>query len=245
VHRLDARAKLTAASLVAVASVLATSPLSHAAVLVVLVLAFAAARLPARLVADGVRGAVWIALFVVIANVGWEIVLRRGPSWAAGEGAARSPLAVALVVARLFELVLLALLVTATTVPVDAAEAVERLLRPLARLHLPVHELGTLLVLSLSFVPLFAREARTLADAHRIKMGGARWTPLDRVRSLAPLVVPLFLAVVRRADELAVALDARCFAPGAPRTSLSPGRWGRAETAAVGVAALVVLGARL
>jgi len=241
---LDARAKLIASTLVATAAVLATTPVAHASIACVLAIAFVAARLPPRLVWDGVRAALWLVLFVVIANVGWDLVLRRVPEWAAGEGAARTPAALALVVARLVELMLLALVFTATTVPVDAAEAVERVLRPLGRLRVPVHEVGPLLVLSLGFVPLFAGEARALAAAHRMKVGRARWTLADRARSLAPLVVPLFLAVVRRADELAVALDARCFVPGAPRTSLTPGRWGRVETAAVGVAMLLLVGSR-
>ena len=229
----------------AVAIVLASSPWAHALVLLTLAVAFCAARLPAVLVARGVRSALWLVMFVVVANLGWAAVVRRVPEWAAGEPAIATPWGLALLVARLFELILLAMVFTATTVPVDAAEAIERLLQPLARLGLPVHEIGPLFVLALGFVPLFAREARALADAHRVKIGRARWTLADRVRALAPLIVPLFLGVVRRADELAVALDARCFVPGAPRTSLAPGRWGAAETCTVGVAAALIAASQL
>jgi energy-coupling factor transport system permease protein len=241
---MDARAKIIAVTLTAAAILLAQSPWAHALIVATLVVAFTAARLPVGLVANGVRGAAWLVAFVAVTNVAWAAVVRRIPEWA-GEGAIVTPWGLSMLVARLFELILLALLFTATTVPVDAAEAAERLLEPLERLRLPVREIGPLFVLSLGFVPLFAREARALADAHRIKIGRARWTPVDRVRALAPLLVPLFLAVVRRADELAVALDARCFVPGAPRTSLTPGRWGKSETCAVGVAAALVAATRL
>jgi energy-coupling factor transport system permease protein len=143
---------------------------------------------------------------------------------------------------RLFDLLVLAAVFTATTVPVDAAEALQRLLQPLARLRLPVHEIGTLLVLSLSFIPIFLEEARHLAAAHRVKRGLGRWRFGDRLRAVVPLLVPLFLGVLRRADDLAVALDARCFVPGAPRTSLVPAHAGGAEVAVL-VASAGVLAA--
>ena len=237
VHRLDARAKIVAALLVAAGAVAASALWMQAVLAGSLLMGFGAACLPWRLVTAGVRGALWLVLFVAAANLGWAFWLARWGAWGGGEAAVRTPAELALLLLRLFNLVLLAALFTATTLPVDAAEAVERLLRPLARLRVPVHELGFLLVLTLSFVPLFLREARTLSDAHRIKRGRARWTLFDRARALVPLAVPLFLAVFRRADELAVALDARCFVPGARRTAYVAGRLGWPEWAAVTAAA--------
>jgi energy-coupling factor transport system permease protein len=142
---------------------------------------------------------------------------------------------------RLVVLVLLSVLFTATTVPVDVARGFARLLAPLGRLRLPVHELGMLLVLALSFVPVFFAEARTLAAAHRLKVGRARWGLAPRLRAALPLVVPLFVAVLRRADELAVAMDARCFVPGRPRSAYVPARFGGAEIGflALGLAILL------
>lgn len=240
-HRLDARAKLASATALAVAVVLASEPLALAVVALVLLAGFAAARLPVSLLLRGLCGAAWLLAFVAAANVGWAWVARRA-AWATGETALEHPALLALALFRLFDLLILAALVTATTVPADAAEAVERLLRPLRRLRLPVHELGTLLVLSLSFLPILLGEARDLAAAHRSKRGSRRWGLLDRARAVVPLVVPLFLGVLRRADELAVALDARCFEPGAPRTSLVPGRLGAAEIAALAAGLLVLAG---
>lgn len=239
VHRLDARAKLVAALLVAVGAVAASALWMQAVWTAILLAGFGAARLPWRLVLAGIRGALWLVLFVAAANVGWALWLARLGAWGGGEAAVRAPGELGLLLLRLFNLLLLAALFTATTLPVDAAEAVERLLRPLRRLRIPVHELGFLLVLTLSFVPLFLREARSLSDAHRIKRGRARWTLADRARALVPLAVPLFLAVFRRADELAVALDARCFVPGAPRTAYVAGRLGWPEWAAVTLAAVL------
>jgi energy-coupling factor transport system permease protein len=230
-----------AAACIAGACVLASRLAAQGLLLGVLLAAFAGARLPVRLLARGLGGAVWLLAFVAVANGAWFLVTRQA-GWAHGEAAVHTPAELAVLLARLCNLLLLAVLFTATTVPVDAAEGFERLLRPLRRLRLPVHEIGMLLVLALSFVPIFLREAHHLADAHRMKRGLRRWGWRDRGRAVVPLLVPLFLSVLRRADELAVAMDARCFEPGAARSSLVPGRFGAGEavTLATGALALAV-----
>jgi energy-coupling factor transport system permease protein len=240
-HALDARAKLVACVCCAGASVLSSRVAGQVLLLAVLLAAFALSRLPWRLLGRAARGAAWLLLFVALANGAWYAVTRQA-GWAAGESSVQTLGGLAVLLARLANLLLLAALFTATTVPVDAAEGLERLLRPLARLRLPVHEIGMLLVLSLSFIPIFLREARHLADAHRTKVGLRRWRWRDRVRAVVPLLVPLFLSVLRRADELGVALDARCFEPGARRTSLVPGRFGGAEVAVVTAGVLALAG---
>lgn len=240
-HGLDARVKLAASFCLATATVLAEHLGIQALLLAISIVAFALARLPWRLLGRGLRGAAWLLLFVTAANAGWFVVTRRF-EWAVGEASVQSAGALVVLLVRLLDLVLLAALFTAITVPVDAAEGLERLLRPLARLRLPVHEIGMLLVLSLSFIPIFLSEARRVSDAQRLKRGLRRWRRLDRLRAVVPLVVPLFLAVLRRADELGVALDARCFEPGARRTSLVPGRFGLAEVLALLVGAGALAG---
>jgi len=232
VHRLDARVKLIIAVLLATAVVTSARLAVQVGLLLVLCAVFAGARLPVRLAMQSLRGAAWLAAFVVAANLGWALIGRHAAR-AAGEGALDRADGLAGLALRLVNLLLLATLLTATTVPLDAAAAVERLLRPLRRWRVPVHDVGMLLGLALSFVPLFQREASALVDAHRTKHGGVRWGILDRARAAIPLLVPLFLAVLRRADEVAIALDARCYRPGMPRTSLVPGRWSAVEWAAL------------
>ena len=241
-HALDARAKLVACVCLASAAVLSERVLGQAILLGLLGLAFAVARLPWRLVRRGLRGAAWLLLFVALSNGGWYLVTRQ-VAWAGGEASVQRADELAVLLFRLLDLVLLGAVFTATTVPVDVAEGLSDLLRPLARARLPVHEIGMLLVLSLSFIPIFLREAHHLSDAHRMKRGLRRWRARDRLRAVVPLLVPLFLSVLRRADELGVALDARCFVPGARRSSLVPGRFGPAEVAALVLGAGVLVGA--
>lgn len=235
-HRLDARFKLIAVLLLATAVVTSARLTIQIGLCVAFTAMFAGARLPVHLALRSLRGALWLALFVVVANVGWAWIAQRA-AWAAGEGSLADAAGLTSLVLRLVNLLFLATLLTATTVPLDAAEAVQRLLRPLQRWRFPVHDVGMLLGLALSFVPLFQREATALVDAHRTKRGGVRWGITDRLRAAIPLLVPLFLAVLRRADDVAIALDARCYRPGTVRTSLVAGRRGGGEWIALGVAA--------
>jgi energy-coupling factor transport system permease protein len=235
VHRLDGRVKLLAALFLAESTVVASELPVQAALAVLLLAIFACARLGPGLLWRGLRGALWLLGFVAVANALWFLAVQR-TSWANGEAAIARPDQLALLLVRLFNLLVLACIHRD-----DRAGRCGGRPRapaaPLARLRIPIHELGLLLVLSLSFVPIFQREAERLLDAHRLKLGTRRWGWWARLRAVVPLVVPLFLAVLRRADELAVALDARCFVPGAKRTSLVPSRLGGIEIAALATSA--------
>ena len=240
VHTLDAATKLVCVALLATASVWSAHLAAQAAIAALGVATFALARLPFSVLVRALRAALWLLLFVAAVNVLWALVTRH-TTWAGDAGSIQRGGELALLLVRLLNLILLSVLFTATTVPVDVAEGLERLLRPLARLRVPVRPLGVLLVLSLSFIPIFFDEARGLVAAHRMKMGSARWGWQHRARAVVPLMVPLFMSVMRRGDELAVALDARCFVPGRPRTSLVPGRLGGAELLALASSAGILL----
>ncbi len=120
---------------------------------------------------------------------------------------------------RLALLVLVAALLSFTTIPSDLTEAMERLLKPLRRMRVPVHEMAFMTALALCFVPTIVAEAQRIQRAQVSR--GARYegSLLQRLRGLVPMLVPLFVAVFNRADELAVALVARCYDSGAPRVA--------------------------
>lgn len=226
VHRLDPRAKLVSALLLAAAAVWAADWLTQLVLFLVLVTGFASTRLPTRLLAQALRGALWLLGVVALVNLVWGFAAERA-GWATPGAASGAQLVVLLL--RLLNLLQLGVLFTATTVPVDASEALDALLRPLARLRLPVGEVGFLLMLSQSFIPVFLDESQALLRAHQIKVGQRAWGFRARARAAVPLLVPLFLSVQRRAADLAVALDARCYSPLRPRTSLVPARFGARE----------------
>jgi energy-coupling factor transport system permease protein len=113
--------------------------------------------------------------------------------------------------------------------------------RPLRRLRVPTDELALMVTIALRFIPTLLVELDTIMRAQRargadFRRGGLR----ERTRSLVPVLVPLFVLSFRRADELAVAMEARCYQPGAVRTRLHPLHAGRADAALLAATAAVI-----
>ena len=112
-------------------------------------------------------------------------------------------------------------LLTYTTSPIVLTDAIESLLRPLAKLHFPVHELAMMMTIALRFIPTLIEETEKIMNAQK-----ARGAMLDsgtftqRIKALVPILIPLFISAFRRADELAMAMECRCYRGGDGRTRL-------------------------
>ena len=112
-------------------------------------------------------------------------------------------------------------LLTYTTSPIVLTDAIEQLLKPLGRLHFPVHELAMMMSIALRFIPTLIEETDKIMNAQK-----ARGAMLDsgtftqRIKALVPILVPLFISAFRRADELAMAMECRCYHGGEGRTRL-------------------------
>jgi energy-coupling factor transport system permease protein len=125
----------------------------------------------------------------------------------------------------------------------ELTHGVERLLRPLQRLGLPAHEFALMITIALRFVPLLAMEAERIAKAQASRgadLGGGRANPIRRVTRMLPLFVPLFVTALRRAELLALAMEARCYTGGRGRTHLVRLQAARADFYAVGLVLLLV-----
>ncbi|OQX96738.1 hypothetical protein B6I21_00160 [candidate division KSB1 bacterium 4572_119] len=120
---------------------------------------------------------------------------------------------------RLAELVLLAATLTLTTSPIEITDALDRFFLPLKKLGLPTHEFVLMMTLSLRFIPTLISEADKLQKAQISRGATFEGNIVQRVKSVIPLIVPLFISVFRRADELAMAMDSRCYIGGKNRTS--------------------------
>ncbi|MEK7730087.1 MAG: energy-coupling factor transporter transmembrane component T [candidate division KSB1 bacterium] len=121
---------------------------------------------------------------------------------------------------RLALLVLVAALLSFTTIPLDLTEALERMFGFLRRFRVPVHELALMTALALRFVPTIIAEAQRIQCAQISRGANFNGGILQRVHALVPMLVPLFVATFNRADELAVAMEARCYHGGEGRVSL-------------------------
>lgn len=134
---------------------------------------------------------------------------------------------------RLLLAMSLAMLLPLTTAPLDLADGLEAMLRPLSRLGLPGQECAMMAGMTLRFIPLLMEETNRIAKAQlsrgaRLDQGG----PLRRMMAFIPVIVPLFVILFRRADETALAMEARGYAGGVGRTRRRPLRWKKSDTTA-------------
>ncbi|MBA4370240.1 MAG: transporter [Coriobacteriaceae bacterium] len=245
VHALEARAKmgLLAAFTVALFTVGGFDGL--AIVASVLALALVLSRVPPAIALRGVRAVAFILAFTLAAHaLHWNpatvSVLRLGPLAVDGPGLLRG----LFFAARIVLLVVGSSLLSLTTSPVQLTDALERLMRPLAVLGVPVGDAAMMLSVALRFIPTTAEEAEKVVLAQRAR--GARFDeggPVRRARAYAPVLVPLFVNLFRRADELATAMEARCYRGGEGRTRLHESRMGGSDWAVlvIGVAGLAAV----
>lgn len=231
VHRLDPVAKMGLVTLLA-GSVFTVEGFAGLAALALLVaVATALARVPARVALRGLRGVVVILVFTVVFHAfEWApatvSLVRMGPLAISAAGLLEG----LFFAARVVVLVVGTSILTLTTPTIELADGMERVMRPLAWIRVPVHEIAMMLTIALRFVPTTASEAERIMTAQAAR--GAPLTsggPVRRAKAFGPVLVPLFAALFRRADELALAMDARCYRGGEGRTRMKHRRMGGSD----------------
>ncbi|MBC7187056.1 MAG: energy-coupling factor transporter transmembrane protein EcfT [Calditrichaeota bacterium] len=219
VHRLDPRTKLVASVLLMIGLLLTDAPAVTAIWGMLTFAVVLAGRLPLPLVLRNLRAFVWLFLLTMIvhsfftAGSVWAKLPLVG--WTLTREGVRNGLLYSF---RLAVLVVMAALLTLTTSPIEITDGLERLMRPMRRVGVPVHELAMMMSLALRFVPTLLEEADRLQKAQVSRGASFEGNVVQRVRSVLPLIVPLFVSSFRRADELALAMDARCYRGGEGRT---------------------------
>jgi len=242
VHRLEARAKLGLVLAFTACIFMVADFRGLALSGVVLAFAVIASRVPVAALFRGVRPVAFVMVFAILVRA---LQVGSGPVLGFSASGALEGTFFAM---RILLLVLGASLVTLTTSPLDLTDAFERLLRPTARLGVPAPELAMMLSIALRFIPTTAEEAQKVVEAQRIR--GARFDaggPIARVKAWLPVLVPLFVHLFRRADRLAIAMEARCWRGGAGRTRIRHSVMRAADwtTLAVGVVACGAIGVLL
>lgn len=243
VHRLDPRCKLLC-SLILMVTIMAAevSWQTMAPVCGLFLTAMVLARVPFRLYFGNLRAFLWLFGITFILH---GLTNPTPPHIEVAGLAVSVPglLVGAQYVLRLMLVVLAAGLLSAATMPSDLADAVERLLRPLRHLRFPVHEFALMTALAMRFIPTIVDEAQRIQRAQISR--GARFEGglLRRVHALVPMLIPLFVSVFNRADELAVAMESRCYAENGERVSFCELQFTRDDYLAMATTALVCTGA--
>lgn len=242
VHRMDARAKLAlAASYSVLLFTVGWSGLGFA--LVVAAATVVVSAVPWRIAIRGMRPLAWLLVFTLLLNgLRWhpqQAWLLVGPFGVDLEGVRRG----AFFGLRILLLVLGTSLVTLTTSPVALTDAISSLLRPFSAVGMPVDDMAMMLSIALRFMPTTAEEAERIVVAQTAR--GARFDtggPIARSKAWVPVLIPLFVNLFRRADDLAIAMESRCYR-GKGRTRLREPRMTRADWAALGIGVAVLIGA--
>ncbi|MDZ7268571.1 MAG: energy-coupling factor transporter transmembrane protein EcfT [candidate division KSB1 bacterium] len=235
VHRLDPRAKLLASVVIMFTIMRAESWPALLLWTALLLAAISGTRIPLRIFLSNLRAFLWLFGITILLHA---LTSATAPEAEGGvvfswHGVARG-MQYAL---RLGLLVIVAALLSNTTIPTDLTDGLERLLRPMQRLRFPVHELALMTTMALRFVPTIVEEAQRIQRAQLAR--GARFAGSlrQRVQALVPMLVPLFVATFSRADELAVAMEARCYQGGEGRVSYRELAWRKRDWAALAVTA--------
>lgn len=227
-HRCDPRLKLVATIAYIIVLFIAPNPLGLALSIGLLALLYRIARIPGRMILKSLKPIVPIILFTAVLNL--FFVTGQGEPlvhfWVLNIYAEGIKYAVLLAV-RVCALIAGTSLLTYTTSPIVLTDAIESLLRPLAKLHFPVHELAMMMTIALRFIPLLIDETEKIMNAQKARgamLDNGKF--MDRIKALVPVLIPLFISAFRRADELAMAMECRCYHGGEGRTRLKVLKFG-------------------
>lgn len=248
IHRLDPRTKTACALALMIATFFVHSPLGLAALVACVLALLAAARVPAGEVLSSVRGVLWVLLVLAVFNLllirDGSVLLAAGPVTITTGGAWSA----VLYPVRVFSAIVVGALLLLTTTPTELGDAFDAACSPLTRLGLPGHELAMVFSLMLRFIPTLANDASAIMDA-QVARGGevARGSVGSRLRAVGSVLVALMASSMHHADDLARALDARCYESSGTRSHWHPLRFGARDAVAfvataAAIALLVALG---
>lgn len=218
VHKTDPRIKILLLIAYIVAVFLAENFLSLAAVLVFLIIAVMFSSVPIGSVLRSIKAIFFLILFTAVLNVLFHVRSETDTVYfwvITKEGL----LSAAFLASRLILLVTGSSLLTLTTTPVSLTDGLESLLKPLALIKFPVHELALIMSIALRMIPTLANETDRIICAQKAR--GADFESgniISRLKSLVPVLIPLIISALRRADELGDAMDARCYWGSKDRT---------------------------
>ncbi len=221
VHKMDARVKLVLTVAYIVMLFCAKGMAGLGVCVLFILIGFAASRIPFKMMGKSIKPIIPLILITAVLNIffiktgdalfKWKFILITD------EGVHTS----IFMIVRIICLIIGSSLLTYTTSPIDITDAIERLLSPLKKIKLPVHELAMIMTIALRFIPLLIEETDKIISAQK-----ARGSEIDtgtvsqKAKGLLPVFIPLFASSFRRADELAVAMECRCYRGGDGRTRM-------------------------
>lgn len=235
IHRLDPRVKLGSTILFIISLFLFDSAAGYVVAAVFLVLVINLSKVPFRFMVKGMKAIVFLLMITVVFNLFltpgetlvtiWKLKITK-------EGVR---LAILLAI-RLSFLIIGSSIMTLTTTPNQLTDGLEKMLSPLKKIKVPVHEIAMMMSIALRFIPILMEETDKIMKAQLARCADFEsGNIVKRAKGLVPLLVPLFISAFRRANDLAMAMEARCYRGGEHRTKMKPLRYARRDFIAYGV----------
>ena len=240
VHRLDARTKLLALVAYIAGLFLAKSYVSYALMALVFATVSALTKIKPKILFSGLKPLLFIVVFTALINLFYgsgEPLVEFWVFTITADGI-RTAIFMAL---RIMLLVCGTFLLTYTTSPLSLTDGLEVLLDPLKKLKLPVHELAMMMSIALRFIPTLIEETDKIMSAQKARGASFDTGKLtERAKALLPLLVPLFVSAFRRADELATAMECRCYHGGEGRTRMKQLRYEKRDYVTFALCVVVI-----
>ncbi|MCR4771833.1 MAG: energy-coupling factor transporter transmembrane protein EcfT [Oscillospiraceae bacterium] len=240
IHRLDPRTKLVLTLLYIIVLFVAKGIWSYAVMLAFLSVCVILSRIRLSVLLSGAKPIVFIIIITGILNLfytkGEHLLIKVWRISVYLEGLQTA----GFLILRILLLICCTLLLTYTTSPLQLTDAMESLLGPLKKLHFPVHELSMMMSIALRFIPTLIKETDKIMSAQKARGADFETGSLrQRAKALLPLLIPLFVSAFRRADELATAMESRCYHGGEGRTKMKQLRMTGADLAALASGAVL------
>ncbi|KXZ39014.1 energy-coupling factor transport system permease protein [Alkalithermobacter thermoalcaliphilus JW-YL-7 = DSM 7308] len=238
VHKLDPRVKIIGTFLFMISLFIINSFRTYIWVLMFLIFSLRLSKIPVRYVLKGLRPLLFILIFTLVINAFMtpgEVIYSIKTVTITKEGLTQG----VFMVIRLIFLITGTSLLTLATSPIELTDGIEKLLDPFKKIKVPSHELAMMMTIALRFIPTLLDETDKIMKAQMAR--GADFESknfLNRAKSLIPLLVPLFISSFRRADELAMAMEARCYRGGENRTKMKQIKLGKKDYIAFSILAL-------
>lgn len=226
VHHMDPRSKLTLIFLFVCVIFLANNWLTYSLIALYTFLMLGLSKIPFRFLYSGLKPILWIILFTLILQLFFtnegKLLFHFGPLKIYDEGIRQG----IFISCRFFFLILMTSLLTLTTTPIEITDGIEYLLAPLKGLRFPVHELALMMSISLRFIPTLMQETDKIMKAQAARgVEFSSGSVKERIQAVIPLLIPLFVSSFKRAEELAVAMEARGYRGSEGRTKYRQLSW--------------------
>ena len=240
-HRLDPRAKILLTIALIAAVFVASSLPAYALVFLFIAGMAALSRIDVKFMVKGLKPVFFVIIFTFVLNLFFTTGGNTLLSWKFIKITDQGLKSAGFMALRLVLLILGTQLLTLTTSPIALTDGIESLLKPLSKIGFPAHELAMMMSIALRFIPTLMEETDKIMKAQMAR--GADFETgnlVQKAKSMLPLLVPLFVSAFRRADELAMAMESRCYRGGEHRTRMKQLRFTRLDAlAALVMAALL------